>query len=172
MHTAVSTAYTDVILCRRSEGDFLAGICLLQQGELFAQDDLVSILHPSELVRYDDMQFEKLKKSYLIGRFAAKLALGALFNEKDLSRFNIRNGIFNRPVVSYREAENVQVSISHSNKLGAALAFSELHPMAIDIEKISTDVSEVIQTQLTAREKENIIISTNSQELNSPYYGL
>lgn len=125
------------------------------------------MLHPSELGRYDEMQYEMRKKSYLLGRVAAKQALGALLKEKDLSRFNIRNGIFNHPVVSCIGTENVQVSISHSNNIGAALAFSESHPMAIDLEKICADVSEVIQTQLTVREKEQVIPSTCPQELSS-----
>lgn len=167
MHPAVTATYSDVILCRRSEGDIRAGICLFRRDELFAQNDLISILHPSERHRYDDMQYEKRRKSYLIGRYTAKRALAVLLHEKELSIFNIHSGIFNQPIVSYEGAKNVQVSISHSNDFGAALAFPEVHPMAIDIEKINNSVSDAIQTQLTAREMEYFTTSPCSQELHS-----
>jgi phosphopantetheinyl transferase len=44
------------------------------------------------------------------------------------------------------------VSISHSGQWGAALAFPERHPLAIDIEEVNPDRAEAIRSQLTAAE--------------------
>ena len=89
----------------------------------------------------------------MIGRYCAKQALSASTHKKDLTDILIENGVFQQPIVYYPTHKNPQVSISHTDTLGAALAFPEAHPMAIDVETINTDKDNAIQTQLTNHER-------------------
>jgi len=101
---------------------------LLQKKNIF--------LHPNELMYFNTLKNKKRQYSFLIGRYAAKIAVTELLNETEYSCIEISNGIFKHPVINEKLSQPVQVSISHSLYIGAALAFSELHPMAIDVEYI------------------------------------
>ncbi len=110
-------------------------------------------MHPQELSYYNSLIFDKRKRSYLIGRYAAKRAIAALTHERNLQNILIQHGIFNQPIVTYRDLHNVQVSITHCDEIGAAIVFSEAHPMGLDIERINTDKEVLIESQLTEAER-------------------
>lgn len=109
-------------------------------------------LHPQEQTYADSLKFEKRKKSYLLGRLTAKCAVAALLGEKPADIW-IQSGIFTQPLV-VANASNVQVSITHCDDFGAALAFPEAHPMGIDLERVAPDKKEALERNLTKAEKE------------------
>ncbi len=97
-----------------------------------------SILHPDE---HREFKSQKRQQEYVRGRYAAKRALGG--------DFAVLSGVFQQP---YVVGTNLGVSISHSGKWAAALAFPESHPMAIDIERIDPKRHKAIESQMTDRE--------------------
>ena len=90
-----------------------------------------------------------------MGRFVAKQAVAALTGEKNLTDIFIQSGIFTQPIVVSGKS-NIQVSITHCDDFGAALAFPEAHPMGIDIERISNRERDVLEKQITMAEKEQL----------------
>ena len=82
-------------------------------------------------------QFAAKKQAFLLGRLAAKRALGALLPEPDLRQIEIRSGIYGQPLVHHPHAGSAQVSVSHSQGLAVALAFPAEVPMGIDLETVS-----------------------------------
>ena len=149
--------YVDELLMHMPDKDFKSGICICTSNDPFPYHELVKLLHPQEMGYYDSLAFEKRKKSYLIGRYAAKHAIAALAGDKcNLHAMVIQQGVFNQPVATLGYEQNIQVSISHCDDLGAALAFPEAHPMGIDIEKVQADKCRVMESQMTQAEKNMI----------------
>ena len=90
--------------------------------------------------------------SFLRGRRCAKQALGQLCLERDLTAFSILPGVFGQPVVHSRKEAHAEISIAHTDALAVALAFPKGHPMAVDVEQVTTENAAVIRQQLTVRE--------------------
>jgi 4'-phosphopantetheinyl transferase len=67
----------------------------------------------------------------------------------------IQAGIFQQPVVVSGK-HNLQVSITHCDDFGAALAFPETDPMGIDIERIGPAQRAALERQMTEAEKERM----------------
>jgi 4'-phosphopantetheinyl transferase len=126
-------------------------------------EEVVQCLHDEERDYYCTLQFEKRIRSYLMGRFVAKQAVAALTSD-DLANICIRSGIFTQPIV-LSSKENIQVSITHSNNIGGAIAFPESHPMGIDIERIDPDNTDTFERQITKTEKELISGCSLSYEI-------
>lgn len=82
-------------------------------------------------------QFAAKKQGFLLGRLAAKRALGALLREPDLRRIEIGSGVYGQPLVQHPRAGPTEVSVSHSHGLAVALAFPAAYPMGIDLETVS-----------------------------------
>lgn len=152
----LTTTYVTSLFSRRSEGKFLkVGFCL-SNADL---NDLTSayplFLHPQERLYLNNLQHSKRQASYLLGRYCAKQALAIYYlNPMDLTSICIEHGVFQQPVVHHPSYHKVQVSISHTDTLGAAIAFAETHPMAIDIETVCARKIEALKTQLTKAELE------------------
>lgn len=110
-----------------------------------------ALLHPKELVYYQSLSFPLRQNSYLLGRVAAKKAIAQLCPHLTSQKVHISQGVFDFPVVNYEEviAIKAQVSISHCEHLGVALAFPEEHPMGIDIEEVDATKQEAMQSQMT-----------------------
>lgn len=156
MINSAAKTYIEPIMLQRAEENLQAVLCFCSFPAFLPFDDLAEALHPREEAYYKELVVEKRRRNYLIGRYAAKQAVAAFVREKDLRRIAIQPGVFNQPVVRHGTQCNVQVSISHCDDFGAALAFSEIHPMAIDIERINTDKNSVLETHVTGKEQEII----------------
>lgn len=133
-----------------------AALCCCFFSNKTAYENVVQHLHTQERHYYNTLQFDKRIRSYLIGRFAAKQSVAALTGAGRLSDIFIQSGIFTQPVVA-SDKQNIQVSITHCDDIGAALAFPETHPMGIDIEKIDINKRTVFEGQITDHEQERII---------------
>ncbi len=140
------------ILLYRKDNDFRAGFCIINK----SLSDLTKeswMLHPDEIFYYQTLKYDKRKTSYLLGRIAAKISVSEFIHEDiNIKSFSIKSGVFQFPVVKHIIDYNVQVSISHCDNIGVALAFSEEHPMGIDIERICEDKIDVMKSVIGKNE--------------------
>lgn len=147
--------YIDEFSLIRPDNKYKATLCCCFFSHWADYEEIIQYLHPLEYDYYNSLEFEKRIKSYLMGRFVAKQAVSALTGKDNLKNIFIQSGIFNQPIV-VSNMQNIQVSITHCNDFGAALAFPEAHPMGIDIEKISVNKRGVLAGQVTDFEKKRI----------------
>lgn len=127
-------------------------LCVVKK--TFSSSEEISnfFLHEEELIFFSNQLAEKRRDSYLLGRICAKYAISRYLNIKNLKDIYIRNGIHQQPVVYYKHIDKVQVSITHSGDIAASLAFSELYPIGIDLEQISTDFIPAIEQKISLEE--------------------
>lgn len=130
----------------------------------------IECLHEKEMLQLNKFPVEKRKRSFLSGRLSAKKAIKEQLNNAVLEHeILIQSGVFEFPLV--REpvcAMTTAVSISHSDSMGAAIAYPDSHPMGLDIEKIQPDKLHVIKTQMTDKDLELIPLLAPGNE----YLGL
>jgi 4'-phosphopantetheinyl transferase EntD len=110
------------------------------------------VLHPNELAQYERLVVPRRKTSFLLGRYVAKQALAVLLHEPVYTNIEIVPGVFTQPIVKFLTAEPVGVSITHAGELACALAFPQIHPMAIDVERLDTKSLEAMKSQILAEE--------------------
>jgi phosphopantetheinyl transferase len=123
----------------------------------FPQDEFLSA---NEAGQGAGFQFPAKKQGFLLGRLAAKRALGALLAEPDLRQIEIRAGIYGQPLVQHPRAGSAEVSVSHSHGLAVALAFPAGYPMGIDLETISAVSAEVVLGEIGASPPELAWLAT------------
>ena len=112
----------------------------IEQRVCFAAVDAVpseEFLSESEKEQLAGYKFAAKKKDFLLGRLAAKRALGALLPEPDLRRIEIGAGDHGEPLVRHPQAGSTEVTLSHSHGVAVALAYAAAYPMGIDLETIS-----------------------------------
>ncbi len=143
----------------REKKNYTAGFCMLKK-ELSELTEYFPLLHPDEKTYYESIKVDRRKISYLLGRVAAKEAISILNPNNELQSIFIDYGIFNFPVVKSLSHSNIQVSITHCEHIGIALAFPEEHPLGIDIEKIDETKTDSIKTQISANEIELALNNT------------
>ena len=109
-------------------------------------------LHPSEQLYSQTLNYERRLNSYLMGRHAAKKAIGQALTNVSANDIELEFGVFHQPIIKGDTGNQVEVSISHSDKAAVALAYPTGHPMGIDIEKIDYSKKELFLKQLTEKE--------------------
>ncbi|HEY8464333.1 MAG TPA: 4'-phosphopantetheinyl transferase superfamily protein [Bacillota bacterium] len=144
--------YIEKLELIRPNESFQAGLCLCWLTKFNQYEEIVANLDPKEQQYYETLKFEKRIKSYLTGRLAAKKAIAALTGNNNLAKIAIQRGIFTQPIATCEGQPNIQVSISHCEDFGAAIAFPEAHPMGIDLEKIAIKQNQVIEREVTEAE--------------------
>jgi 4'-phosphopantetheinyl transferase len=140
----------------RSRSNFKATLCCCYFSGETHYEGVIPYLHTHERNHFSTLKFQKRARSYLIGRFVAKQAVALLTGEENLANILIQPGIFNQPIV-VSDRQNIQVSITHSEDFGAALAFPEAHPMGIDLEIINSKQRTALEGQATEWEKQQIV---------------
>jgi 4'-phosphopantetheinyl transferase len=110
-------------------------------------------LHESELHYAASMQ-EKRRRSFCLGRYAAKKAITNVFHGISFTELQIDQGLLGFPVIMHPAILNTQVSISHTDSSAAAICFPEYFPMGIDLEEINEQNTSIIETELTIGEQE------------------
>jgi len=120
--------------------------CFATGGALPAEE----FLSADEKKLSENFKFKAKQESFLLGRLAAKRALGALISEPDLRRIVIRSGVYGQPLVDHPHAGAAQVTVSHSHGLAVALAFPAAYPMGIDIETVAAVSAPVVLGELGA----------------------
>ena len=105
-------------------------------------------LSAGEKAQLSGFSFAAKREGFLLGRLAAKRALGALLQEPELQRIEIRSGVYGQPLVHHRRAGSIEVTVSHSRGLAVALAYPAEHPMGIDLESVAADAAVTIIGEL------------------------
>lgn len=126
-------------------------VCKIAYSQLV--DNLDAYLHLDEIDYLKTLKYEQRIRSYLLGRYAAKKAVAALLDDNHLTKIQIKNGVFNQPVILHDSPKRIQVSLTHSNDLAAAIAFPEIMILGIDIEKINSGLTRTVEAELTSSEK-------------------
>jgi 4'-phosphopantetheinyl transferase len=111
-------------------------------------------LSEQELAYFRERNFPRRQQSYLLGRYAAKLALAQCLPETGLNHIDIYPGVFGQPLVRHVSAETPGVSLSHCADLAVAIAFPTGHPMAVDVESVDPARVKAMKSQLTSMERE------------------
>lgn len=142
------------IVFLREEAEYRGALASVARPDFdILADTCAAFLHPTELARFRSLEFDRRRRSYLLGRYAAKQALVAYGDHVDPTQVEICAGVFHQPVVRGL-AEPTGVSISHSERAACALAYPELHPLSIDIEDTVPSRDEVMKTQILPAELE------------------
>jgi len=146
---------TNVIpfILKYNSNNYTGGLCISSLELDYLKDIHKAFLHPIEQAYFNNLQFTKRQHSYLLGRYCAKQAILMCATLGSPNEILIEKGIFEQPITYHPCLINTQVSISHCDRLGIALAFPEACPMAIDIETIELDKHETFISQLTTHEK-------------------
>ena len=125
----------------------------LEERACFASADAPpaeEFLGADEHLQYAGFKFAAKQESFLLGRLAAKRALGALLAEPDLRKIEIRAGVYGQPRVEHPRAASADVTVSHSQGLAVALAFPAAYPMGIDLETVAAGSAGTILGELQA----------------------
>lgn len=150
-----SNSHARVFSLARQDSHYSAALAWASTSEYDAlAKSLQMFLTSVESLYFRSLPADRRKKSYLLGRYAAKQALRAMSPGLDPSKIEVASGVFQYPVVRPALAEPTGVSISHSELVACALGYSEMHPLAIDVEDLVPDRSEVMKTQILPRELE------------------
>jgi len=137
----------------------------VEQRVCFAAVDAMpseAFLNKAEAAQLGGFQFAAKRQGFLLGRLAAKRALGALLQEPDLRRIEIRSGVYGQPLVQHPQAGSAAVTVSHSHGLAVALAFPAEYPMGVDLETVSAVSARTIIGELEASAPEQAWLATAS----------
>jgi 4'-phosphopantetheinyl transferase len=135
----------------RSDIAFEAGFCVIK-ATLPALLSNIDLLHPNENLYYNSLKFDLRKKSYLLGRIAAKKAILCIQEIVKVSSISVDFGIFKFPIIKCPEIKNMQVTIAHCEDIGIAIAFPEEHPLAVDIEKVDNKKTDTLKNHISVSE--------------------
>lgn len=120
-----------------------------------------SFLGTEEAAYYASLPYPVRQKSYLLGRYSAKLALARALGlahpsgtppHSILRPLEIRFGIFGQPIPSTPYPTSWEISITHHTPWAVALAAPAGHPIAIDLEAITPERFQTLLSQLTPEE--------------------
>ena len=93
------------------------------------------------------------RRDFELGRHAAHCAVGALFAAHDVRRDRIASGVFDQPVLEGPAAARLDVTLSHSGGLAAAVAFPRGHPLGLDLERLDPDRAAPLAAYASAAEQ-------------------
>jgi phosphopantetheinyl transferase len=148
---------------RQGDDEKRAYLAFSEQGEPQASSALAeALLSESELAAFRNLRFPAKQQSFLLGRLAAKRALGALLAEPDLCRIEIRSGAFGQPLVHHARAGGVDVTVSHSQGLAVALAFPRELPMGVDLETVSELAARTVLGELQVSAAERVWLAAGT----------
>jgi len=148
------SCYKSILPLRHNDKLLNASICISKSPLDLLRIKTSIFLHPKEQAYFNTLQYPKRQHSYLLGRYCAKQAISSYMQNECMTSSWIESGVFHQPIVYSSFPSDVQVSISHTNSLGAAIAFPEQHPMGIDVEIIERKHLDAIRSQLTAAEQQ------------------
>ena len=116
-------------------------------------------LTPTERVRFEGFRFEKRRQDWLLGRWAAKIALLEFsgLQQRDIARFEIRSAPDGAPlpILDGRRCP-VQVSLSHSNDRAFAAVLRGDDALGCDIELVEPRSAGFVETYFTAAERDRV----------------
>lgn len=129
------------------------------------KDKCVDLLSNEEKKTFKTLKYEKRINSFMQSKISSKKAVGGLIEYYDYKSIEIKNGVFSQPYIVCDKSNNVNITISHCDKLGVAVAFSEKNCVGIDVEEIDEKNIEAITSQCTEKEIEFINSTFNKKEI-------
>ncbi len=142
------------LMMKEQDGGNGPSFCLAYLPNTYEYERLTEHLHPQELKYYETLRYEKRKKSYLVGRFCAKMSFATVSGENKPEQILIKKGFFNHPVLIYSGIkDNLEIGITHCDNLGAAVTFYQAYPFGVDVERASPDRVSVMERIMTKGEK-------------------
>lgn len=148
---------------RQGDDERRACFALVEEVELQASSALpAALLSEFEQARFEELLFPLKRRGFLLGRLAAKRALGALLAEPDLRRIEIRSGLFGQPMVHHPRADCAEVTVSHSQGLAVALAYSGEFPVGVDLETVATGSADTILGELQISDAEKVWLASET----------
>ena len=116
-------------------------------------------LTPHEQARFEEFRFEKRRRDWLLGRWAAKQALLELAElpQSDIARFEILSESSGAPVATLDgQPFDAGLSISHSNGRAFATVSSETNDLGCDLELVEPRSATFVDTFFTEAERERV----------------
>lgn len=161
----MNTAAPQSLLLRHGAQEQRASFVVVEADALESPGALPeAMLSDAEQAQFAALRFAPKRHSFLLGRLAAKRALGALLTEPDLRRIDIYNGVFGQPLVRHARAGGVDVTVSHSHGMAVALAFPAEWPIGIDLERVSAQSADTVLGELDASAAEQAWIDTGAAD--------
>jgi len=119
------------------------------------EEDCQLWLNPAEIDLLEEITAPRKKRSYLLGRYAAKLGLSRYLQDPDLLTCSVERGALGQPLVKSQRMEVPEISLSHSGNHGACLVFPAGQQFGLDLEEIKPkgNRSAAIETHLTEKEQ-------------------
>ena len=144
------------LVLRHGDEEQRAYFALARESELAssaAQPE--SFLSEAEHALLGALRFAQKRHGFLLGRLAAKRALGAMLAESDARRIDIRTGVFGQPLVCHPRADHAQVTVSHAHGTAVALAYPRQWPLGLDLEAVGAESAATIlgELQMSAAEQ-------------------
>ena len=144
------------IRMRRKENLFIAGLALIQ-GDLDKLVKNIESLHPMELTQFHKYKYDRRKESYLLGRLSVKQAVKQaemhLNQAIHPKKIWLDSGVFRFPILRCLKAANLNVSLSHCDNIGISIAFPDVHPMGIDLERVEESRKDILLDYTSVEEK-------------------
>ncbi|MFM9970349.1 MAG: 4'-phosphopantetheinyl transferase family protein [Burkholderiales bacterium] len=119
------------------------------------------ILNDAELARFRGFQFAAKQNAFLLGRLAAKRAIGQLLGEPELRHIEIVSGVYGQPLMRHPRSGDIDVTLSHSQQLAVALAFPHEYPMGIDLESVAENSAAMLIEEMAASDQEKAWITAS-----------
>lgn len=125
-------------------------MCILSMREDY--NKYINYLNKLEIKELSLITNEKCRKEFVLGKAVSKRAVMILTDNNKPKDLNIKHGVFRQPVLEGC-VSNIQISISHCSEYVTAVAFEEYFPCGVDVEIIRFSNNELIEYNLTAKEK-------------------
>jgi len=109
-----------------------------------------TLLHPQERAYYSRIPSQRRRQGYLLGRHAAKYALGA---ETFGPEVCIQAGAMGQPVLTGPDCGGRDISISHHDDLACAVAGPGTTPITLDLEAVDPAHTDAILAKTSKRER-------------------
>lgn len=116
-------------------------------------------LTSDERARLDGFRFEKRRRDWLLGRWAAKVALQAItgLSHRDIARFEIASATDGAPLPRLdNRPYPVALSLSHSNNRALAAVMQAATPLGCDLELVESRGPGFVETYFTTAECEAV----------------
>ncbi|HMA99559.1 MAG TPA: 4'-phosphopantetheinyl transferase superfamily protein [Spirochaetota bacterium] len=156
---------TQKIKLTRPDTVFAAAIAIVSTTADFDPLSLDKYLHNQEKKQLQGLKAPARQRSFILGRYAVKLALKKLAFKGHLKQIKVINGVFGQPVIHCKTLCNMQTAISHSDHTAAAVVFPEEHPVNVDVEFIRASAQKTLNNCITDWEKK-AVKETELKELN------
>ncbi|MCH2224494.1 MAG: 4'-phosphopantetheinyl transferase superfamily protein [Crocinitomicaceae bacterium] len=147
----MNSVHQGILRFSREENEIYTVGYSIINGDPEIQNGFGALLSPEEIGERNGFKYARRRKSFVLGRASAKLAIEQISGETPPSVITIDKGVFGFPIVK-GISERISVSISHCESIGISIAYPDEHPVSVDIEKIDEERVALIEQYMTSEE--------------------